>query len=116
MLFLVVAQPNVLIAQEPSVSATTSQELDSKPPDHPVTEEQLRTYFAVCHVSAVSRRLTHEKLESQRQQLPPWYPQSVWDEIEDAVDKIDMPMLALPIYRKSLLSGENLPTSAQIND
>jgi hypothetical protein len=106
MFSLVVAQPNVLIAQEPNVSATTSQELGSKPPDHPVTEEQLRTYFAVCHVSAVSRQLTHEKLESQRQQLPPWYPQSVWDEIEDAVDKIDMPMLALPIYRKYMSEAD----------
>ena len=100
MSFLVVAQPNALIAQEPNVSAVTSQELDVKPPEHPVTEERLRTYFAVCHVYPVSRQLTHEKLEAQRQQLPPWYPQSVWDEIEDAIDKIDMPMLALPIYRK----------------
>src|SRR5690242_10650437 len=103
---LVVAQSSVLIAQEPNVSATTSQELGSKPPDHPVTEDQLRTYFAVCHVSAVSRQLTHEKLESQRQRLPPWYPQSVWDEIEDAVDKIDMPMLALPIYRKYMSEAD----------
>lgn len=100
MFFLVVMQPGVLIAQEPNVSASTPQDPDTKPPDHPVTEEQLRTYFAVCHVSAVSRQLTHEKLEAQRQQLPPWYPQPVWDEIEEAVDKIDMPKLALPIYQK----------------
>jgi len=94
------------MAQESNVSAAPSQDLDVKPPDHPVTEEQLRTYFAVCHVSAVSRKLTHEKLEAQRQQLPPWYPQSVWDEIEDAVDKIDMPMLALPIYRKYMSEAD----------
>jgi len=100
LLFLGGGRPIEIKTQEPSVSATTSQELGSKPPDHPVTEEQLRTYFAVCHVSSISRQLTHEKLESQRRELPPWYPQSVWDEIEDAVDKIDMPMLALPIYRK----------------
>lgn len=60
----------------------------------------MRTYFGVCRVSAVSRQLTHEKLEAQRQQLPPWCPQSVWDEIEDAVDKIDMPKLTLPICQK----------------
>lgn len=99
-LFLLVEQPNTLIAQEPNASATTPHELDVKPPEHPVTEEQLRTYFAICHVPAVSRQLTHEKLEAQRQQLPPWYPQSVWDEIEDAIDKIDLPLLALPVYRK----------------
>ena len=106
MFFFVVVQPNILIALDPNASAMTSQELGSKPPDHPVTEEQLRTYFAVCHVSAVSRQLTHEKLESQRHELPPWYPQSVWDEIEDAVDKIDMPMLALPIYRKYISEAD----------
>ena len=77
MLSLVVAQTGVLIAQEPNVSAGKSQELGSKPPEHPVTEEQLRAYFDVCRVSAVSRQLTHEKMESQRQQLPSWYPQSV---------------------------------------
>ena len=66
MLSLVVAQTGVLIAQEPNVSAGKSQELGSKPPDHPVTEEQLRAYFDVCRVSAVSRQLTHEKMESQK--------------------------------------------------
>jgi hypothetical protein len=107
MLFLAVAQPNLLIAQEPNAfPATSSQQLDVKPPEHPITEEQLRTYFAVCHVAPVSRQLTHEKLESQRQQLPPWYPQSVWDEIEDAVDKIDMPALALPIYQKYMSEAD----------
>lgn len=98
MAFLVLVQPSALIAQEPNVSVAASR--DVKPPEHPVSEEQLRTYFAVCHVSPVSRQLTHEKLEVQRQQLPAWYPQSVWDEIEDAINNIDMPMLALPIYQK----------------
>jgi hypothetical protein len=106
-LFLAVARPNSLIAQEPNAfPATSSQQLDAKPPEHPITEEQLRTYFAVCHFAPVSRQLTHEKLEAQRQQLPPWYPQSVWDEIEDAVDKIDMPALALPIYRKYMSEAD----------
>lgn len=98
--FLFVAQIAVLFAHEQHVPARTPQETEANPPDHPVTEEQLRTYFTVCHVSPVSRQLTHEKLEAQRQQLPPWYPQPIWDEIEDAVDKIDMPGLALPIYQK----------------
>jgi hypothetical protein len=105
--FLVLAQPNCLIAQEVNVSsAPSSQQLDAKLPEHPVTEEQLRTYFDVCHVATVSRQLTHEKLEAQRQELPPWYPQLVWNEIEDAVDKIDMPALALPIYRKYMSEAD----------
>jgi hypothetical protein len=71
-------------------------------PEHPITEKQMRTYFEVCRVTVVSRELTHEKADVQRKQLPPWYPQSVWDEIEAAIDGIDLPAVALPIYRKYL--------------
>jgi len=60
----------------------------------------MRAYFDLCHVPTVSRQLTHEKMEIQRKQLPAWYPQAVWDEIEDAIDQIDLPLVALPVYRK----------------
>jgi hypothetical protein len=97
--------PFALLAQT-NVPAPVSQGTVTKPPEHPITEEQLRNYFAVCHISDVSYKLTREKLEAQRKQLPPWYPQSVWDEIEDAVDKMDMPLVALPIYRKYISEGD----------
>ena len=93
-------------AQEAKAPVSAPQESVAKTPEHPVTEEQLRTYFAVCHVTDISRQLTHEKLEAQRKQLPAWYPQSVWDEIEDAVDKMDMPLVTLPIYQKYLSEGD----------
>ena len=59
-------------------------------------------FFDVTHTPTVSRTLTHEKLEIQRKQLPAWYPQPVWEEIESAIDGIDLPSVALPIYRKYL--------------
>src|SRR5215467_8842655 len=70
------------------------------PPEHPITEAQIRMFFDECHIPTVSRQLTHEKAEMQRKQLPPWYPQPVWDEIEAASDSIDLALVALPVYRK----------------
>jgi hypothetical protein len=98
--------PFVLITQEPNASAPVSQGSVTKPPEHPITEEQIRNYFSVCHVESFSRKLTHEKMEAQRKQLPEWYPQSVWNEIEDAVDKIDQPLVALPVYQKYLSESD----------
>ena len=84
-----------------SISATSKQEVP-KPPEHPVTEDELRTFFAVCHTGTFNRAFVHEKLEAQRKQLPAWYPQPVWDEIEKAIDNIDLVQVALPVYRKYL--------------
>jgi hypothetical protein len=106
LVLLAVAQHPLGNAQEKKESFAGAQESVTKPIEHPVTEEQLRSYFAVCHVSDISRQLTHEKLEDQRKQLPPWYPQSVWNEIEDAIDKLDMPLVALPVYQRHLSEGD----------
>jgi hypothetical protein len=98
--------PFVLDAQEPHISAPVSQGTVTKRPEHPITEEQIRNYFSICHVENVSRALTHEKMEAQRKQLPEWHPQSVWDEIENAIDKIDQPSVGLPVYQKYLSESD----------
>lgn len=72
----------------------------SSPAGPPITEAELRALFTVSHVAAFSQAVTHEKMEVQRKKLPEWYPQAVWDEIERAIDGIDLPMLALPIYKR----------------
>lgn len=106
LLLTMVKHPLGAATQEPKAPVSAPQESATKPPEHPITEQQLRTYFAVCHVSDVSRQLTHEKMEAQRKQLPSWYPGFVWDEIEDAVDKMDMPLVVLPVYQKYLSEGD----------
>lgn len=90
----------VVFAQQTSTKPQQAQDL--RPPERPVTEEQLRTYFKVCHIESFSLQITHEKMEQRRKHLPDWYPQSVWDEIEQAIDNIDLPQVALPIYQKYL--------------
>ncbi len=52
------------------------------------------------HIPSINRQLIHEKLESQRKQLPQWYPPSVWNEITNAIENIDMAEVALPVYQK----------------
>jgi hypothetical protein len=89
-------------SQEQKTAPPASESQPIKPPEHPVNEQQLRTYYKVCHIPSLSRQLTHEKMEVQRKQLPEWYLQSVWDEIEDAIDNIDLPKVALPVYQKYL--------------
>jgi hypothetical protein len=42
----------------------------------------------------------HEKLKLLRKQMPEWFPQSVWNEIADSVENIDMATVALPVYQK----------------
>jgi len=96
-LFLLAAP---LVAQTPSTSTSEAEAPRFKAPEHPITPEQMQTYFKVCHIPSVSRGLTHEKMEAERKQLPEWYPPAVWDEIEDAIDKMDLPEVALPVYQK----------------
>jgi hypothetical protein len=71
-----------------------------KPPEHPITEQQLRTFFEVTHFLSGHRQRIHEQLEVLRKQMPGWYPQSVWDEIASSVEDMDVIAVALPVYQK----------------
>ena len=98
-LFLVGAALSPLVAQTASSPTSTTQ---FKAPEHPVTSEQLHAFFNVCHIPGVSRGLLHEKLELQRKELPPWYPSAVWDEIEGAIEHMELAETGLPVYQKYL--------------
>jgi hypothetical protein len=88
-------------AAQDQKAAQPNAELQAiKPPEHPITEEQLRTFLKVTHFLSVNRQLIHEKLEVQRKQMPEWYPESVWNEISDTIENIDMVSLSLPVYQK----------------
>jgi DNA-binding MarR family transcriptional regulator len=105
--FFIASLPCILLcananSQEQKAPPPASELQTIKPPEHPVTEKQLSTYYDVSHIPSFSHQLTHEKMEVQRKQLPEWYLQSVWDEIEDAIDNIDLPKVALPVYQKYL--------------
>jgi len=96
-LFLVCANAT---SREQKTVPPPSEVQAPKPPEHPIAEEQLRTFFKVMHFNSVNRPLIHEKLELQRKQLPEWYPQSVWNEIEDSIENMDWPAVVLPVNQK----------------
>jgi hypothetical protein len=96
----VVALCAAATSQDQKATQPISDSQTIKAPEHPVTEEQLRTFFKVTHFVSVNRQLIHEKLEAMRKQLPEWYPQSVWNEAANAVENIDMAAVALPVYQK----------------
>jgi Uncharacterized protein conserved in bacteria (DUF2059) len=88
-------------SQEQKAAQPTSSELQTiKPPEHPITEEQLRAFFEVTHFLAGHRQRIHDQLKVFQKQLPEWYPGSVWDEIASSVENIDVIAVALPVYQR----------------
>lgn len=87
-------------SQDQKAAQPTSDSQTIKPPEHPVTEEQLRTFFELTHSLSGHRERIHEQLKVLQKRLPEWYPQSVWDEIASSVEDIDVIAVALPVYQR----------------
>lgn len=90
-------------AQSPPATAAPSS---FPSPQHPITLEQLRTFSGEIHSIEPTRELTLEAAEQQRKTLPPWFPASVWDEIEKKMATVDIAKVQLPVYQR-YLSAEN---------
>lgn len=69
-------------------------------PAHPITAETLREMFRVTHFVETKKDAVAHSYDVGQAKLPPWYPISVWKEVEDEVLKIDCVEIALPIYRR----------------
>jgi hypothetical protein len=46
------------------------------------------------------------KWRSSGNSKPASYPQAGWDEVEDAIDNLDLPKVALPVYQKYLSESD----------
>lgn len=66
----------------------------------PIREETLRTYFDEIHFVSWNRKMWELQFQKQKQQLPPWYPVSVWKETTDTIEAMDIVPIALPVYQK----------------
>jgi hypothetical protein len=89
--------PVVLQAQ---ASSTITDASPIQQPQHPITLDQLQKFSAQIQSIEPMKKLTLEAAEKQRATLPPWFPQAVWDQIENKMANIDLPSVALPVYRK----------------
>jgi len=62
--------------------------------------DQLRTMLDEFHEVEATRALTLEEAERQRAKLPPWFPKSVWDAVEQKMSDIDVAKVELPVYQR----------------
>jgi len=74
------------------------------PPESPITLDQFRNLLDELHEVEQTRTLTKEEAERQRAALPPWFPKSVWDAVEQKVGTVDIAKVELPIYQRYLTS------------
>jgi hypothetical protein len=73
-------------------------------PESPITLDQLRNLLDELHEVERTRTLTKEEAERQRATLPPWFPKSVWDAVEQKMGSVDIAKVELPIYQRYLTS------------
>jgi hypothetical protein len=99
---LILALVLTVAASLSSLGQSTAQTPHAQvaPPAHPVTEATLREYYGVCHFAVSNREALDKLFQSQQKQLPPWYPPSVWAELVQSVEDIDVVPIALPVYQK----------------
>jgi hypothetical protein len=74
--------------------------------DAPLTEDGLRAWLVSGGVPESNRRLIHEQFAQQKKQLPPWWPQDVADQEEEAITGVDMVPVAVPFYQSCLTDPE----------
>jgi hypothetical protein len=74
--------------------------------DAPLTEDGLRAWLVSGGVIEANHKSIHEQFAVQRTKLPPWWPTSVADQEEDAMQQIDMAPVALPFYSPCISDTE----------
>jgi hypothetical protein len=94
--------PTLIVVPPPGAHQTSVA-----PPQHPATEAQLREYFALTNFARVSHGAMSNVIRAQRATAPPYLPSSFWDDMNDAVNKLDVVAVNTPIYQE-YLSEEDL--------
>ena len=64
-----------------------------------LTLESFRAWLDAANVPGENARLIHAQMQQQKASLPPWWPDEVWAEEEEAMQKVDFSVPALPFYQ-----------------
>lgn len=75
-------------------------------PADTLTSESLHAWLNAAHVPAEHARLVHVQMQQQRAKLPPWWPDDVYAQEEEAVEKVDFIEPALPYYAACFTDSE----------
>ncbi len=98
---LSIACGNIAAAQSASPSPASPQSsAPAVPLDPPVTHTILEAYLKAAGTLEGNKVLAKTQLDTSRKKLPPWFPQSVWNEVERKVLSVDLVDVYLPVYQK----------------
>ena len=70
------------------------------PPENPVTLDQLRRFEDVAAITEVTHGLLQRGFLQQKSQLPPWWPETIWNEMVENILKVDKVAIDLPFYQQ----------------
>jgi len=82
------------------VPCVPTQAQTPSPSDHPITRRQVETYFDKSMILTASKQHIQDGLAKTRTTLPPWIPDSVWQDVKAQVDAIDFVGAVLPVYQR----------------
>lgn len=74
----------------------------SAAPLHPATEEQVREYFQVVHLDKAVHGAMEQMLNASRATAPPYFPDSVWEDMSKTFASYDLLAEMVPIYQRHI--------------
>ncbi|MGA3010387.1 MAG: hypothetical protein ABSD72_09010 [Terracidiphilus sp.] len=96
---LATANNQVAFAQTKDIASETSP-ASVQPPEHPITRAQFEVLEVRSgHVEA-QKKFIRELMQGQREKMPAWFPQTVWDDFLRREEELDQISISLPIYQK----------------
>ncbi len=85
---------------------TRQQDVPQPPaPAQPISRPQLDRLFEEQHEKDQDT-LLHEQLEKKRTTLPPWFPSTVWDDVEKRAEAVSFADVAFPVYQRYMSSDQ----------
>jgi len=104
--FCILITPALLCQSgKPTAPASTSDE-HIGPPAHPATEDQIREYLALTGVSRAAHTLMATMVKGMRATSAPYYPASLWDDMDAEFQKLDLVAIYVPVYQRYLSEDE----------
>ena len=80
----------------------SSAEVASAVPLHPATPEQVREYFQLVHLDKSVHGAMEQMLKASRATAPPYFPDSVWEDMSKTFASYDLLSEMVPIYQRHI--------------
>lgn len=94
----VAAQSDIPAPQAASQSGVDTSK--NAPPERPITKDQLQQWMELTTQLETNRTRLQAGLDKIRNTVPPWIPDSVWNDFKANVAQIDFVAVLLPVYQQ----------------